>query len=70
MRCLFCGKRLQGQNACQTHIGRHMEEIAFAVVRRPYDEWEFYSDSSDAACREEGSAPTPGMGPDYSMFEE
>lgn len=23
-----------------------MEEIAFAVVRKPYEDWEFYSDSS------------------------
>lgn len=27
------------------HISRHMEEIAFAVVPREYEDWTFYSDS-------------------------
>ena len=29
------------------HIGRHMEEIAFAVVTKPYEEWDFYSSPSE-----------------------
>ncbi|KAL8880391.1 MAG: hypothetical protein Q9198_002188 [Flavoplaca austrocitrina] len=28
------------------HVGRHMEEIAFTVVPKPYEDWDFYSDSS------------------------
>ncbi|MCJ1265253.1 hypothetical protein MMC22_005128 [Lobaria immixta] len=48
--CVFCGEQTGGKdNNRQKHIGRHMEEIAFAVVRRPYEEWDFYSDSSDPA---------------------
>ena len=40
--CHFCGKHtIRGEK----HIGRHMEEVAFAVVTKPYEEWEVYSDS-------------------------
>jgi Fungal Zn(2)-Cys(6) binuclear cluster domain len=35
-----------GRKEVGVHLGRHMEEIAFAVVTKPYDDWEFYSDSS------------------------
>lgn len=28
------------------HICRHMEEIAFTVVTKPYEDWDFYSDAS------------------------
>ena len=45
--CIFCGEKTgTGDNSREAHIGRHMEEIAFSVVSKPYDEWEFYSDSS------------------------
>lgn len=27
------------------HLGRHMEEISFAVVMKPYEEWKFYDDT-------------------------
>lgn len=48
--CVFCGEQTGGKdNNRQKHIGRHMEEIAFAVVSRSYEEWDFYSDSSDPA---------------------
>jgi hypothetical protein len=30
------------------HVGRHMEEISFAVVTRPYGDWKFYTDTSSA----------------------
>ena len=49
--CLFCGERTQagkGGNARGRHVGRHMEEIAFTVVPKAYEEWEFYSESSSA----------------------
>lgn len=46
-KCLFCnediGLRLRERGR---HIGRHMEEIAFAIVTKPYEEWDFYSGSS------------------------
>lgn len=47
--CLFCGEPLKKAETAKRarHIGRHMEEIAFSVVTKPYEEWEFYSDSSD-----------------------
>ena len=45
--CLFCGEETgSGKNDRGRHVGRHMEEIAFAVVSKPYEEWDFYSDSS------------------------
>ncbi|KAL9124583.1 MAG: hypothetical protein Q9217_006099 [Psora testacea] len=45
--CVFRGERTGGKNnSRENHIGRHMEEIAFAVVRKHYEEWDFYSDSS------------------------
>lgn len=49
--CLFCGERTEegyGHNSRGRHVGRHMEEIAFTVVSKSYEEWEFYSDSSSA----------------------
>ena len=55
--CIFCGEATVGKNNDrEKHIGRHMEEIAFAVVRKPYDQWEFYSDSSGPRSPELGSA--------------
>ena len=43
--CLFCGEELRIDEHGK-HVSRHMEEIAFAVVRKPYEDWDFYSDSS------------------------
>ena len=46
--CLFCGEETAaGEDYRGKHIVRHMEEIAFTVVSKPYEEWNFYSDSSD-----------------------
>ena len=46
--CLFCGEVLPEPPEAEyaRHVGRHMEEIAFAVVTKPYEDWEFYSDCS------------------------
>lgn len=46
--CPFCQKVSPKWNTAgrARHIGRHMEEIAFAVVPKAYEEWEFYSNSS------------------------
>lgn len=46
--CVFCGEALptaewEGRSR---HVGRHMEEIAFTVVTKPYEDWDFYSDAS------------------------
>ncbi len=46
--CLFCGERIRAIDDRSQHVGRHMEEIAFSVVSKPYDKWSFYSDSSSA----------------------
>ncbi|KAL8718286.1 MAG: hypothetical protein Q9225_004564, partial [Loekoesia sp. 1 TL-2023] len=44
-QCIFCTKSV-GKDISEQfcHIGRHMEEIAFAVVPKQYEDWEFYSD--------------------------
>ena len=47
--CIFCGERTEagnGVNARGRHIGRHMEEMAFTVVPKAYEDWDFYTDSS------------------------
>ncbi len=46
--CFFCGKVLPeaGLEERSRHVGRHMEEIAFTIVTKPYEDWEFYSDAS------------------------
>ena len=45
--CLFCGQdKLHVEGSRRRHIERHMEEVAFAIVSKPYEEWDFYSDSS------------------------
>ena len=51
-KCLFCGENnLYVEDSRRRHIERHMEEVAFAVVSKPYEEWDFYSDSSSEAYR-------------------
>ena len=45
--CVFCGYVLpEALSERKQHIRRHMEEIAFTVVTKPYEDWEFYSDAS------------------------
>ena len=46
--CPICQEKLLNvtSNERGGHVGRHMEETAFLVVSKPYEEWEFYSDSS------------------------
>ena len=47
--CLFCGQRTtegMGKNSRGKHVGQHMEEIAFMVVPKAYEDWEFYSEAS------------------------
>ena len=48
--CVFCGEVLleDGWEERVRHVGRHMEEIAFTVVTKSYEDWEFYSDASSS----------------------
>ena len=47
-RCPFCSEDMGLDRTNRgRHIGRHMEEIAFAVVTKPYEEWDFYSGPSE-----------------------
>ena len=49
--CIFCGERTEagnGNNSRGRHVGRHMEEIAFTIVRKAYEDWDFYTDSSSS----------------------
>lgn len=56
--CIFCGEQTGGKaNNLEKHVGRHMEEIAFAVVRKPYEEWDFYSYSSGTGHHDIESDP-------------
>lgn len=56
--CIFCGEQTGGKNnSREKHIGRHMEEIAFAVVRKPYEEWDFSSNSFSQAPHDIESDP-------------
>lgn len=54
--CPFCNELTgTGKNSRAAHIGRHMEEIAFTVCNTPYQEWDFYSDSSMSSFHEDVS---------------
>lgn len=49
IKCPFCGQVTAegtGKDSRGRHVGRHMEEIAFLVVPKVYEDWDFYSDSS------------------------
>ena len=62
--CIFCGERTQagkGDNARGRHVGGHMEEIAFTVVPKAYEEWEFYSESSSANSHPYVQSKTAGV---------
>lgn len=58
-KCVFCNEDIGFDPTKRVrHIGRHMEEIAFAIVTKPYEEWDFYSSSSERYL--------DGQGPAYS----
>ena len=51
--CLFCGQQTtegRGPHSRRRHVGQHMEEIAFMVVPKAYEDWEFYSEASSGIC--------------------
>ena len=54
--CCFCREQFPSRDKTQLgrHVGRHMEEIAFAIVPKTYEVWEFYSDSSEGQPLPEG----------------
>ena len=46
-KCPFCTEGMEPRNNHrEQHIGRHMEEVAFAIVTKPYKYCDFYSNSS------------------------
>ena len=50
-KCIFCEAELaENMNLAERfrHVGRHMEELAFAVVPHQYEDWQFYSDHGSA----------------------
>jgi hypothetical protein len=50
--CPFCQEEIApGKVMLGRHLGRHMEEISFAVVMRPYEEWKFYDDTISTGTR-------------------
>lgn len=63
--CLFCGQNLSERlDPIDRHVGRHMEEIAFSVLTKPYDDWSFYSDSSSGKALKYVRAPgSSGLAP-------
>lgn len=58
--CMFCMKST-GKTARDyaRHVGRHMEEIAFTVVPKQYEDWEFYSEDTYKASRHVIKRPFP-----------
>ena len=52
------------------HVCRHMEEIAFTVVSKPYEEWEFYSDGCSARYQGTDAARNTATNDDAKRDEE
>ena len=45
--CPFCQQTVDRRKTrLSRHLARHMEEISYAVVTRPYSGWKFYDESS------------------------
>ena len=46
--CIFCEELLSmtDREEHSRHVARHMEGIAFMVVTKPYEDWDFYTDAS------------------------
>ena len=55
--CVFCTESLSGTERDKfRHVARHMEEMAFSIVPRQYEHWDFYT---DCGSREEGLTGRP-----------
>jgi hypothetical protein len=56
-KCPFCQELIApGTLPLAHHIGRHMEEVSYAVVSKPHEDWQFYGDTSS-----EGSSDQPAQ---------
>lgn len=44
--CTFCDMHLGDEASIPRHVGRHLEELAFVILAKQYQEWEFYEESS------------------------
>ena len=53
VNCPFCQKEFPTWRSRGRiwHFGHHMEEIAFAVVPKVYEDWDFYSNSSGSQLK-------------------
>jgi uncharacterized C2H2 Zn-finger protein len=55
LHCPFCNKLIDaGRNYYAQHVGRHLEEISFAVITKPWRKWEFYEETAS----EKSSTPS------------
>lgn len=64
--CVFCGQNIsegKGKNSPGRHLGQHMEEIAFTVVPKAYEDWEFYSEASSGSQKVKHDRPYVCMKP-------
>ncbi|KAL8991005.1 MAG: hypothetical protein Q9169_007972 [Polycauliona sp. 2 TL-2023] len=70
--CPFCREQVPvaaiDERERGRHVGRHMEEIAFAVVPKPYEDWEFYSDSSKNSAEEKQTKTVYSTGDGHIPF--
>ena len=60
IKCPFCGLQTtedRGRHSRGKHVGQHMEEIAFMVVPKAYEDWEFYSE--DSSGKQEDTCERP-----------
>lgn len=44
--CTFCDRHLTEDITVPQHVGRHLEELAFIILAKQYQEWEFRDDDS------------------------
>jgi hypothetical protein len=59
--CPICGDFVEtwSTSVYCAHVCQHMEQIAFAIVTKPYEDWDFYTDNGSVACiaHEDNSPP-------------
>ena len=61
--CPLCGDNIEvTRRLLGRHIGRHMEEIAFLSVTKPYEEWKFYDDTSSSQSIDHQVTQDTGLG--------
>lgn len=72
VKCLFCGEQTAigtGEASRGSHVGGHMEEIAFSVIPKAYEDWDFYPDSSFGGQYMDASSENGGR-PPSSLFRD